>query len=146
MKHGLTDAIGWDTRPDDLGVLQVLHAAVLLVLARLALITVGFQRAATMVHCISRPGDPCFDVDPAQVWASMYVVSLAAALVPARILCLERSLVLYYKLKRKSVPVSLRLGVRAYPFAAHAWVELEGSPVNEIPDRLKDFAPILELR
>lgn len=145
MEHEMAYSIGWDARPEGIGAFQVVHAAVLLVLARLALIILGFQRTAAIVNRFSRANDPRTNMNPMQVRASKYAVSLAAAFVPARILCLERSLVLYHKLKRSGVPVALRLGVRAYPFAAHAWVELEGSPVNETPDFLKDFTPILEI-
>lgn len=145
MSRELSYSIGWSDRPEGVRVSQVLHAAILLVLARVALLALGFQRTAKLADRISRVGDSCADVDHAQVQASKYAVSLAAAFVPARLLCLERSLVLYHKLRLKRVPVTLRLGVRAYPFAAHAWVELWGAPINETPDNLKDFAPILEL-
>lgn len=145
MNHGITYSIGWETRPNDVGIFQVLHAAVLLVLARLAMVAFGFQRTATLVDRLSRAGDLRIEVSHAQVRAAKYAVSFAAAFVPARILCLERSLVLYYGLRRRGVAVALRLGVRAYPFAAHAWVELEGSPVNENSDFLKDFEPIFGL-
>jgi len=146
MEQEQTYSIGWERRPHDIGVSQVLHTAALLVLARLALITLGFQRTATIVNRFGHAGEPHTSVDLAQVRATKYAVSLAAAFTPARLLCLERSLVLYYRLKRNGVPAALRLGVRAYPFAAHAWVELEGNPINETPDFLKDFARIMELR
>jgi hypothetical protein len=145
MSERQSYSIGWDTRPDHVRATQVLKAAALLVLARLALIVLGFHRTARLVDRISRADKPQADVGPAQVQASAYVVSLAAAFVPARVLCLERSLVLYYKLKGTGAPVALWLGVRAFPFAAHAWVEFQGTPINETPDNLKDFAPILEL-
>jgi len=147
MRAGITQSMDWDTRPEVVGVAEVLYAAILLVLTRFALLALGFQRTAAIVNRLSRAGGSgtAVDVDPAQVRASTYAVSLAAAFVPARILCLERSLVLYHKLRRDGVPAALRMGVRAYPFEAHAWVELEGSPLDEVPDHLKDFAPIFEL-
>lgn len=146
MNHRWNDPSGMVMRPGDFSATGVLHAAVLLLLARVALITLGFQRTATMVQRISSADAPRIVADLAQVRASRSTVSLAAAFVPARLLCLERSLVLYYKLRRESVPVALRLGVRAFPFVAHAWVELDGSPINEIRERLKDLDPIFELR
>lgn len=144
MNDGQTYSIGWDARPADVGAVQVVHSALLLVLVRLALVVLGFQRTARMVDRACRAGDASINADLTQVAASKYAVALAAAFVPARIRCLERSLVLYYGLKRNGVPVVLRLGVRAYPFGAHAWLELEDDPVNETPDRLRDFQPILE--
>ena len=139
-------SIGWDTRPEEVGTFRVLRTAVLLIVVRLALIVLDFQKTAAIVNRLSNAGNPRVSADPARVRETNYKVSLAAAFIPARILCLERSLVLFYELKRSGVPAALRLGARAFPFAAHAWVELEGSPVNETPDFLKDFKPILELR
>lgn len=145
MKQDVTSPSGWDTRPANLATLAVLRAAALLILARFALLTLGFHRTATIVSRFSRPGTSRLDPDHAQVRECNYVVSMAAALVPARILCLERSLILYHELKRKGMPAALCLGVRAQPFGAHAWVILDGNPINEVPEVLKDFAPIFEV-
>ena len=71
-----------------------------------------------------------------------YRVALASALYPGRALCLERSLVLYHYLRRAGVSVRLRLGVQPYPFAAHAWVELEGKPLNNVPEHVGHFTPV----
>lgn len=145
VKSEPTDLMDWNVRGTEIRAFEVLHAGLLLVLARLALAALGFQRTAVVVDRLSRPGDSNPDTDRAHVEASKYVISLAAAFIPARIMCLERSLIHYYKLKRTGVPVTLRLGVRAIPFAAHAWVELEGNPVNETRDVLKEFEPIFQL-
>jgi hypothetical protein len=151
MQDGWAGAMGWDAHAYDLRPLALLRAAALLVLTRVGLLTVGFQRTAAMAGGVSgpdrvRPNAAPAQVDRAQLRQTMYVVAMAAAFVPARLQCLERSIVLYYTLKRQGMPVTLRLGVRAYPFGAHAWVELAGRPVNDVPDRLKDFDPIFELR
>ena len=58
-------------------------------------------------------------------------VATAAAFYPRRALCLEQSLTLYVALKRAGVDARLRVGVRPMPFAAHAWVEVNGQPVYE---------------
>ena len=145
IDHELTGLIGWHSRPEKVGAFNVLRTAFLLIVVRLALIVLDFQKTAAIVNRWSGAGELRIS-KPARVEETKYTVSLAAAFIPARILCLERSLVLYYELKRGGVPAAHRLGVRAYPFAAHAWVELDGSPVNETPDFLKDFKPILELR
>jgi len=34
-------------------------------------------------------------------------------------------------------------GVRGAPFAAHCWVEIEGVPVNDDPDFVAPYVPIL---
>jgi hypothetical protein len=43
--------------------------------------------------------------------------------------CLVRSLSLYRYLRSVNIPVQHVIGVRRFPFAAHAWVEYEGAPV-----------------
>ena len=43
--------------------------------------------------------------------------------------CLFRSLTLSALLHRRGIPAKLVIAVRPKPFAAHAWVELEGRPL-----------------
>jgi hypothetical protein len=68
-------------------------------------------------------------------------VALAAAFYPRRALCLEQSLALFVALRRDGAPAVLRIGVRPIPFVAHAWVEIGGRPVNELPDFIAQLAP-----
>jgi hypothetical protein len=71
-----------------------------------------------------------------------HVVAVAAALYPGRALCLERSLVLYDRLRRAGAHTDFRLGVQAAPFAAHAWVERHGEPVNDVLEHVEQFTPV----
>jgi hypothetical protein len=52
--------------------------------------------------------------------------------------CLEQSLVLWYLLQRQRIPARFRIGVRtvAGKFEAHAWVEYEGTPLNQSEEEL----------
>ena len=63
------------------------------------------------------------------------LVDAAASLLGAR--CLSRSLVLWHLLRIRGVSAELRLGV-SKPISgrllAHAWVELDGEPLNDGPD------------
>jgi hypothetical protein len=68
-------------------------------------------------------------------------VATAAAFYPRRALCLEQSLAMYVALRRAGAPVVLRIGVRPVPFAAHAWVELDGKAVNEPQDFIGQLVP-----
>lgn len=68
-------------------------------------------------------------------------VALAAAFYPRRALCLEQSLALFVTLRRAGAPAVLRIGVRPVPFAAHAWVELDGQAVNEPDDFIGQLVP-----
>ena len=48
-------------------------------------------------------------------------------------LCLQRSAVAAYLLKRSGVPAQLVIGAQQIPFRAHAWVEVDGLVVNDKP-------------
>jgi hypothetical protein len=47
------------------------------------------------------------------------------------VLCLHRSAVTACLLKRYGVPAQLVIGARQVPFKAHAWVEVDGTVVND---------------
>jgi Transglutaminase-like superfamily len=68
-------------------------------------------------------------------------ISLAAALMPIRARCLEQSLVGFVALRRRGVPVDLRLGVQPYGFVAHAWIELGGRPLNQRSELIRKLVP-----
>jgi hypothetical protein len=57
--------------------------------------------------------------------------------------CLVQSVVLAGNLRRHGIAAELCVGVSADgPFAAHAWVELGGSPLNESADVACRYRPI----
>jgi hypothetical protein len=68
------------------------------------------------------------------VAATAHRVAVAAAFYPRRALCLEQSIALYVLLRHRGARAELKLGVRPRPFYAHAWVELDGEPINEPAD------------
>jgi hypothetical protein len=61
---------------------------------------------------------------------------------PARTLCLQRSLMLYWLLNRRNLEPSLRIGVDKADakLLAHAWVEINGQPIGEPSDQCQEFA------
>lgn len=61
----------------------------------------------------------CTAVDYACIW------------YPKRALCLQRSFVTTYLLKKYGVTAHMVLGAQKLPFKAHAWVEVEGRAINE---------------
>jgi hypothetical protein len=71
-------------------------------------------------------GRVCGAVDRATVW------------YPKKALCLQRSAVTTCVLRSHGIPARMILGVRPMPFMAHAWVEVDGSVVNDLP-RVKSF-------
>ncbi len=62
-----------------------------------------------------------------------------------RLNCLPRSLAIYILLRRQHVPATLRVGVKRFPFAAHAWVECLGEVIDDSIDDWKHepYVPIL---
>jgi hypothetical protein len=69
------------------------------------------------------------------------LVGAAASLLRAR--CLPRSLVLLHCLRGRAASVEIRLGVAKFAdgsLSAHAWVEFDGSPLNEGADLFERYA------
>jgi Transglutaminase-like superfamily len=63
-------------------------------------------------------------------------VALASTLCPLKSECLEQSLFILWWMRRQGVLSEMYLGALQLPFRAHAWVESNGVPVNDHPDRL----------
>jgi hypothetical protein len=66
-----------------------------------------------------------------------HAVDLAAVLYFHKVLCLQRSAATACLLKKHGFPAQLVIGVQQLPFAAHAWVELDGAVINDksyVPD------------
>lgn len=57
--------------------------------------------------------------------------------------CLQKSLVLWQLLHWQGIESELKIGVRRDrgQFEAHAWVEYQGIPLNEVRDTGQDFTP-----
>lgn len=72
-------------------------------------------------------GEICMAVEKACVW------------YPKKALCLQRSAVTTCILRSYGIPANLVVGVRSMPFLAHAWVEAEGSVVNDFPNVRKFY-------
>ena len=58
---------------------------------------------------------------------------MAAVLYFRKVLCLQRSAATACLLKKHGFPAQLVIGVQQMPFAAHAWVELDGLVLNDKP-------------
>jgi hypothetical protein len=58
-------------------------------------------------------------------------VNYACIWYPKQVLCLQCAFVTTYLLRRKGVPARMVLGAQKLPFKAHAWVEVDGRPINE---------------
>jgi len=68
-----------------------------------------------------------WSVDEACVW---YVKRAA---------CLQRSVVATWLLRLHGIPAQLVIGCRPLPFESHAWVEVDGRVVNDLPQYQRAF-------
>jgi hypothetical protein len=98
--------------------------------ARLQQVLLGIERARAST------------VDAAHARHLSRLLDVAAHRLPMRSTCLTRSLALACLLRRRGAPAHVRIGVRFASGAldAHAWVELEGEPVNDRSDVSTRFA------
>jgi hypothetical protein len=61
-------------------------------------------------------------------------VNYACAWYPKQALCLQRSFVTTYLLRKAGVRAQMVMGAQKLPFKAHAWVEVNGQAINERSD------------
>jgi hypothetical protein len=124
---------------------SVVGAMLFIGVLKAALKVVGFELTWRWIRRCAERTPLRNDVNSVAVARAEYRVAMAAALYPGRALCLERSLVLYYYLRRRGVPVDFCMGVQMYPFGAHAWVEFRKRVVNDVAEHVKQFRPIVEI-
>jgi transglutaminase-like putative cysteine protease len=115
--------------------------AVALVAAALSLRLLGLRRTMALAHRVADRPAPVGRQPVGLIGTTAWRVMRAAAFYPGRAECLEQSLAIFALLRRRGVPVELRLGVQSFPFAAHAWVEYKGRPVNEREEIVARMAP-----
>jgi hypothetical protein len=70
----------------------------------------------------------------------------ARRLVPIKPKCLPDSLALRDWLAAHTSASELGFGVKLHPFAAHCWVQWQGTVLNDAPDRVREFNPVFVLR
>jgi hypothetical protein len=58
-------------------------------------------------------------------------VNYACVWYPKQALCLQRSFITTYLLRKRGVTAHMVLGAQKLPFKAHAWVEVAGQAINE---------------
>lgn len=112
-------------------------------LVRISLLAVGLGRtlklaewAATRTRPSARPGTS------KEVYEIHRAVCRSFVWLPGRYECLEIALTTYVLLGLRGVPVSVRIGVQAYPFRAHAWVEYQGAPIGGAESEQNFYMPL----
>src|SRR4051794_25392839 len=114
-------------------------SVVVLPLVRLSLRVRGFRATTQLLAAMSPRSAAEAALLPARQAADAVAI---AAHLPLGARCLERSLVLWFLLRRRGIDAQLVLGagkptVGALP--AHAWVEVSGVPVNDAADIRERF-------
>jgi len=123
------------------------QAAVTLPLIGIGLFWPGFRRLHTWLSRWPRLAVPPAAEASAGQWPKARVtarmVEVAARHNPFRLLCLPRSLALWWLLRRQGIGSDLRIGVtpKESGLEAHAWVEYKGVALNDQDDVHERFAP-----
>jgi hypothetical protein len=119
-----------------------LEAVLLLPLVELSLRRSGFDRTCRRLARLSRRRGQWQGPPEEVVPASVRMVSLSAYRTPVLTKCLARSLTLSALLGRRGVASEVVIGVRpgGEPLDAHAWVEVDGQPVNETQETVDSYA------
>lgn len=129
----------------DIIVPSVLYCALAIMVAKAFLRAIRF--GGTIAWLRRRVG-----ARPLRTWTdrkvvldTSWAVALAGALYPGRAKCLEQSLVLYFLLRRHGVSVTYCHGIHPFPFQAHAWVEYESQPINDVPEHTRSYTRLPDL-
>ncbi len=69
--------------------------------------------------------------DSATIERVCTAVNYACIWYPKQALCLQRSFVTTYLLRKSGIAAHMVLGAQKLPFKAHAWVEVNGQAINE---------------
>ena len=109
--------------------------------ARAALRLLGL--GPTLAKLPQRVGTPSNAEQEATAMQVASAYQQAGLLVTALDRCLPRSIAVAHRCRRLGIPVDLVLGVRLQPFAAHCWVQLGDTIVNDRLDKVRNFTPIL---
>jgi hypothetical protein len=70
----------------------------------------------------------------------------ARAWVPIKPSCLQDSLALHQWLGRYGAGADLVMGVKLDPFAAHCWLQVGDIVLNDLPETVAAFTPILAVQ
>jgi hypothetical protein len=124
----------------------VFCAMVFLPLTAIGLRVIGFRRWKQLIEQISpSPVQPEISVSSGELRTTEMItraVGAAERHVFGNPNCLERSLTLWWLLRREGIDGGLHIGARKNEsqFEAHAWVELRGVVWNDSPDVHQHYA------
>lgn len=118
-------------------------AACVGLIVRFALRVTRFSHVMAAVRWLA--GTTRRDATSGEVMHVLHAVDAAAAWVPVRIACLERSLTAVVLLAARRRGVTWQMGVRTPPLAAHAWLaDATGEPLCE-PPTTASYRPLITI-
>ncbi len=124
----------------------VLRAMSLLLLTEVGLRVMGFRRWKQFIELFFAPGARRHELEPAAQIQMAERIAGAVRSAERHGLgtpnCLERSLTLWWLLRRGGIESELHIGGRKSEarFEAHAWVEVRGLVLNDNPEVHKHYA------
>ena len=92
---------------------------------------------------IKAVGRPCTQEGIAAIATA---VNRASRYYPKSPACLQRSVALASMLRKRGIAAELQIGVQNYPFKSHAWVEVAGKVINDVPHIREVFPPLHEFK
>lgn len=105
----------------------------------------GFARTYAYLARLPRPPAPAPEGRIEAAVQAFARAELAFVIRAAPADCLPRSLALWRFLISVGVPAEHRIGVQRFPFAAHAWTEVDGQVLFDSRERVKAYAEIARL-
>ena len=125
-------------------------AMVSLTVAWIGLRTIGYGRTRSILCRVSPlAGTGAY---PNRGYAIMrqatWSIAASASAIPMAITCLDRSLALWWLLRRRNIDCDLRIGTAQTEngVAAHAWLERDGVVLNDSKDVTERFSTFSGLR
>ncbi|HET7695958.1 MAG TPA: lasso peptide biosynthesis B2 protein [Vicinamibacterales bacterium] len=101
----------------------------------------GFARQCALLGRTSVSAPPSLVTAEDVVWA----VDEACVWYVKRAACLQRSFVAARLLRRCGFAAEMVIGCRPLPFESHAWVEIDGRVVNDLPQYRRAFTVLNRL-
>lgn len=118
----------------------LLASLALLPMIQIALRLLGFTRTVRFLGARSACAPSTASVSVARAAAEAMSLVAGRSVIGAR--CLGRSIGLWFLLRRQGIDAELVLGTElpvGGPLQAHAWVEVDGEPMNDTPDVRERF-------
>jgi hypothetical protein len=125
-----------------------LRAVILLPLLTFSLRLRGFGSTLRFLQKFLGPSESALPEEAveARVAITSRMVLAAARNSPIRSTCMERALSLWWLLARQNIHTQFRIGVRkdGGKFAAHAWIERNGTGIGELEQSHLHYAAFAE--